>query len=810
MPGVHSSDREVILRDMPHPKRLNKPPLSLAQIRRWARAYFKRHARWPTNQSGPISGSRGLTWSTINSAFMHGLRGLPRKSSLGAFLDEAFPRARQAARPSTLTYQQILKWADAHRRRTGRWPDRNCGPVLNAPRENWQALSVAIKQGHRGLPGGSTIACLLHKYRGVPLSGRAMRDRPPLTIQKILTWAKRHRLHTGRWPTALDGKVDGVPTERWSAINAALVGGSRGLRGGTSLRRLLVEKLGAPEKIIHGAPLTIEQILAWADAHYRRKGDWPRANSGRIPNSGGESWSSVYAALQCGGRGLPEGFTLPTLLARHRGHAIGTRKPSLTLGQLLQWADEHHERTGRWPTADSGKIPGVDEYWSSINAALTYGGRGLRGLPKSLARLLAAYRGRPYHKRRILEGRRPRLHVPKIVTWAKAYHERTGRWPTAHSGRIPETADDTWGAVNGALIVGNRGLPGGSTLSALLDEHIHASQRRKFHRPDLTHKQILDWARDFHRERGIWPTLNAGPIPGTDGETWATVNNALQRGTRGLRRASSLARLLRDHVGDAKGLLKPPLTKKQIIDWARSHRRKTGRWPTVRVKGEIEGSDGATWPAVDAALKIGMRGLDGGSSLSQLLRPLKGKYPRLKKPPLSVAKVLQWVDEHHARTGRWPMATSGRVVASPDPLTWTAIDAALFTGARGLPGPSSLAKFLHEHRGVEPRKALDRRTGPNGELLPWVPPAPLLTFREIRLWARAFHRRQGRWPTRIDGAIPDAPGETWSAVDAALRSGNRGLPGGSTLSAFVHRLGKPAALAPQVSSRLVRSVPTGI
>jgi hypothetical protein len=37
------------------------------------------------------------------------------------------------------------------------------------------------------------------------------------------------------------------------------------------------------------------------------------------------------------------------------------------------------------------------------------------------------------------------------------------------------------------------------------------------------------------------------------------------------------------------------------------------------------------------------------------------------------------------------------------------------------------------------------------------------------------------------GAIIDAPGETWSGVNAALERGNRGLPGGSSLARLIKK-----------------------
>src|SRR5436309_357023 len=79
-------------------------------------------------------------------------------------------------------------------------------------------------------------------------------------------------------------------------------------------------------------------------------------------------------------------------------------------------------------------------------------------------------------------------------------------------------------------------------------------------------------------------------------------------------------------------------------------------------------------------------------------------------------------------------------------------------GLRGLPGGSSLARLLAERRGVRNHLAL-----------------PKMTIAGILAWADAHHARTGRWPGRASGAIADAPGETWTAVDGALAHGGRGL-----------------------------------
>jgi hypothetical protein len=64
-------------------------------------------------------------------------------------------------------------------------------------------------------------------------------------------------------------------------------------------------------------PLTVGQILAWADAHYARTGRWPRAASGPVEGAPGEVWANVNAALYKGRRGLPRGGSLAQLLAEN-------------------------------------------------------------------------------------------------------------------------------------------------------------------------------------------------------------------------------------------------------------------------------------------------------------------------------------------------------------------------------------------------------------------------------------------------------------------------------------------------------------
>src|SRR5262245_2781509 len=137
----------------------------------------------------------------------------------------------------------------------------------------------------------------------------------------------------------------------------------------------------------------MEAILAWADAHHRATGDWPKQKSGRVTAAPDETWAGIDVALRDGLRGFSGGSSLARLLHEKRGARNGADLPHYTEQQVLAWADGHHARTGDWPAGRSGPIlDAAGETWNAVDQALS---QGLRGFPggSSLARLLARRRG---------------------------------------------------------------------------------------------------------------------------------------------------------------------------------------------------------------------------------------------------------------------------------------------------------------------------------------------------------------------------------------------------------------------------------
>ena len=134
-----------------------------------------------------------------------------------------------------LSTSQILQWADAHQRRTGQWPVVRSGKVRGSAGETWTGINQSLTYGFRGLPGGVSLAKLLERRRGIPVYNQP----PKLTVEMILAWAIEHRRRTGAWPAIRSGPIRKAPGENWKRIDGALRNGSRGLRPGSSLAKLI-------------------------------------------------------------------------------------------------------------------------------------------------------------------------------------------------------------------------------------------------------------------------------------------------------------------------------------------------------------------------------------------------------------------------------------------------------------------------------------------------------------------------------------------------------------------------------------------
>jgi hypothetical protein len=241
--------------------------------------------------------------------------------------------------------------------------------------------------GYRGIGHGWSLTHLFAQERGM----QSKSERSPLTIPGILRWIDAYHARTGAWPATDSGVIPESPGDTWRRVQDALDRGNRGLRGGSSLAKLLTEKRGRRNR--HAAPdLTVPQIIAWAEAFQAQTGRWPGPKSGPIPEAPGETWASVAGALRAGGRGLPGKSSIHRLLEEERGLSNPLGPGELTIPQIVAWADAFQAHHGRWPNPKSGPIPEAPgETWNDVESALR---TGLRGLPGGMSLPRLRERGR--------------------------------------------------------------------------------------------------------------------------------------------------------------------------------------------------------------------------------------------------------------------------------------------------------------------------------------------------------------------------------------------------------------------------------
>ncbi len=148
----------------------------------------------------------------------------------------------------------------------------------------------------------------------------------PISVERILEWADTHKARQGDWPTMTSGAIPGTDVT-WACVNGWLRHGHRGLLGGSSLSRCLYQHRDVkPGRT--PPPLSQQQVLAWADAHFAAQGKWPTVQSGPVSGTR-ETWLGIDSALRSGGRGLHGGTSLAQLLARRRGVRNRARRSGL-------------------------------------------------------------------------------------------------------------------------------------------------------------------------------------------------------------------------------------------------------------------------------------------------------------------------------------------------------------------------------------------------------------------------------------------------------------------------------------------------
>ena len=146
--------------------RKHLPKLTENWIHERVKFHYEQTGQWPTAHSGKVLDAPGETWMAIAVALRQGRRGLPGGFSLSRFLSEQFS-VRNKARLVSLTEDWICERVRFHHAQTGQWPTLKSGGILDAPGETWCGIGMALRQGHRGLTGNSSLSKFLSQHFGV-------------------------------------------------------------------------------------------------------------------------------------------------------------------------------------------------------------------------------------------------------------------------------------------------------------------------------------------------------------------------------------------------------------------------------------------------------------------------------------------------------------------------------------------------------------------------------------------------------------------------------------------------------------------
>ncbi len=215
-----------------------------------------------------------------------------------------------------------------------------------------------------------------------------------------------------------------------------------------------------------------------------------------------------------------------------------------------------------------------------------------------------------------------------------------------------------------------------------------------------------------------------------------------------------------------------PLTISEILSLADKHHRMTGTWPHGDDR-RVHGLRGENWRKIDNALRLGLRGLPGGSSLARLLAEKRGVRNLGQLPRLTYKQILEWAEVYYHGTGKWPTSESGHIPDS-DGESWKSVDHALRLGSRNLPGGSSLARLLALKRRVRNIQQLPHLVGKTDPCLGGCLFCPLgrLADRQVGSSGRSGRRNLVRHQYRPGRRTPRIPRRvfTTSVAGAGARS----------------------------------------
>lgn len=207
------------------------------------------------------------------------------------------------------------------------------------------------------------------------------------------------------------------------------------------------------------------------------------------------------------------------------------------------------------------------------------------------------------------------LTEPLIREWILQEFLTTQEWPSVKGGPVQvDGVADTWNAIRQAMERGGRGLPGGQSLSDLIEE-----VRKSIGDPTvLSEATIREWIIKEYEKTKRWPRPSDGQVQAEGiNLPWKVVSAYLWVGKRGLpggRRLGDLIEEVRAEYGQT--------TRRTIEDVKEAiyaHHLKYKTWPTRFTDTPVPGGRFTSWHAVNAALILGRHGLPKGGTLARVV-----------------------------------------------------------------------------------------------------------------------------------------------------------------------------------------------
>lgn len=376
--------------------------LEETQIIDWAKQHIAAYGKKPGKHTGIVEFAegehKGVTWAAIDIALKKGMRGLPGKSCLVKLIKEKLG-IRSYHNPPALPTQLIIDWITSFINKHDRKPNKLDGPIEFAEGEylgeTWSSIDMALWRGGRGQPGKSSLASLIQENFGI----KNHLDLPVLSAKLILDWVKQYIDVHGKKPHRTSGVIEPVSEEHkgitWTIVNTALEVGTRGLPGGSSLAKLIDNKMGIANPM-NLPPLSEKLIVNWVAQFIDIHKEKPLRSSGVIEFASGEhkgiTWFAVDSALKRGKRGISEKSSLASLIEKNFSLKNHMNLSPLTEELIISWVVQYMDIHGKKPGQGSGEIEFVSEAykgitWLAVNTALDKGGRGLSG-GSSIAKLI--------------------------------------------------------------------------------------------------------------------------------------------------------------------------------------------------------------------------------------------------------------------------------------------------------------------------------------------------------------------------------------------------------------------------------------